>query len=668
MPPRRAAAVKSAQATASQTKPPSKTAAASTSKAASKKRAASPVEEEDDDDGDKQDDQMDEDEDEDEKPKKKKAKTAPKKSSSRAASKKRATLPVKDDDEDKEDDKKDDKKDDADDANDKPDDKKASTSKTDDVKANEADDDSPDAVVDPPAKIATLIRRGKAVPVDPHSKKGDTHEVLVQNDVAFDGMLNQTNIGANANKRVNVIANKSRETGASQTKGPFPTSQAIGEFEKQFKSKSGVQWRERRTAKPKTGKYTWIERDFGDDDDQPAEPEASGSGDKGQEEGKEPIKPPETTAPVEVQGLIKLIFNTDLMNAAMQELNYDANKMPLGKLSKASILSGFSILKDLSEVINDPNGNTARGYGGFAEACSTLSGNYYSYIPHAFGRMRPIPINTAALLKRELDLVDALGDMTIAAKLVQSADTQKDSEGNPIHPVDAHLRGLNLKTIEPLTRDSREFTTLEKYLKESHGATHGHLRPTVKNIFRVERNDDAENFAKGGHDKLEPGKRMLLWHGSRATNFGGILSQGLRIAPPEAPVTGYMFGKGVYFADASSKSLGYTCHHMSHNTGLLLLCEVAARPHVDLYQSDYYAGATSKNAGAIATKGCGRWQPKEWKDAAEVTGNEELRGVDIPNGPLEHGDDHRFGLYYNEYIVYDTSQIKLRYLLEVDVQ
>ncbi len=38
--------------------------------------------------------------------------------------------------------------------------------------------------------------------------------------------------------------------------------------------------------------------------------------------------------------------------------------------------------------------------------------------------------------------------------------------------------------------------------------------------------------------------RQLLWHGSRMTNWIGILSQGLRIAPPEAPVTGYMFGKG----------------------------------------------------------------------------------------------------------------------------
>jgi len=32
-------------------------------------------------------------------------------------------------------------------------------------------------------------------------------------------------------------------------------------------------------------------------------------------------------------------------------------------------------------------------------------------------------------------------------------------------------------------------------------------------------------------------------------NFIGILADGLKIAPPEAPSTGYMFGKGVYFAD-----------------------------------------------------------------------------------------------------------------------
>lgn len=110
---------------------------------------------------------------------------------------------------------------------------------------------------------------------------------------------------------------------------------------------------------------------------------------------------------------------------------------------------------------------------------------------------------------------------------------------------------------------------------------------------------------------------MLLWHGSRTTNFGGpcliiivtlfrcslqfsgILSQGLRIAPPEAPVSGYMFGKGVYFADASSKSLGYTHHHLSENTGLLLLCEVATEPVLELHGAAYDADQQCKKANAL---------------------------------------------------------------------
>ncbi|EDO26345.1 predicted protein, partial [Nematostella vectensis] len=67
--------------------------------------------------------------------------------------------------------------------------------------------------------------------------------------------------------------------------------------------------------------------------------------------------------------------------------------------------------------------------------------------------------------------------------------------------------------------------------------------------------------------------QMLLWHGSRLTNWAGILKQGLRIAPPEAPVTGYMFGKGIYFADMSSKSANYCFATRSKNTGLVLLSE-----------------------------------------------------------------------------------------------
>src|SRR5271163_773631 len=40
---------------------------------------------------------------------------------------------------------------------------------------------------------------------------------------------------------------------------------------------------------------------------------------------------------------------------------------------------------------------------------------------------------------------------------------------------------------------------------------------------------------------------MLMFHGTRATNVLGILSQGLKIALLEAPTSGYMFGKGIFF-------------------------------------------------------------------------------------------------------------------------
>lgn len=51
-------------------------------------------------------------------------------------------------------------------------------------------------------------------------------------------------------------------------------------------------------------------------------------------------------------------------------------------------------------------------------------------------------------------------------------------------------------------------------------------------LFTVQREGEAKRFKP--FKKLH--NRKLLWHGSRVTNFAGILSQGLRIAPPEAPV------------------------------------------------------------------------------------------------------------------------------------
>lgn len=187
----------------------------------------------------------------------------------------------------------------------------------------------------------------------------------------------------------------------------------------------------------------------------------------------------------------------------------------------------------------------------------------------------------------------------------------------------------------------------------------------VINIFRIERQGENDRFNSSPYAKIQNSDRRLLWHGSRSTNFGGILSQGLRIAPPEAPVNGYMFGKGVYLADTSSKSANYCCPYNSRGMGLLLLCDTElGAPMLELDRSNYNAGEEAHKAGKIATLGRGRNIPGGWKDAGCL--NPVLEGVTMPDVAIGSSKDVQDrGLYYNEYIVYDVAQIRQRYLFQV---
>lgn len=187
----------------------------------------------------------------------------------------------------------------------------------------------------------------------------------------------------------------------------------------------------------------------------------------------------------------------------------------------------------------------------------------------------------------------------------------------------------------------------------------------MQDIFRIERDGEEERFQQSQYANIKNSNRRLLWHGSRSTNYGGILSQGLRIAPPEAPVSGYMFGKGVYFADISSKSANYCCSFNSGRVGLLLLCDVElGNPMQELTGANYNAGDDAKAKGCLATLGLGATAPLRWKDASAV--HPSLNGVLLPDASAGTGASGTgLGLGYNEYIVYDVAQIRQRYLLKV---
>lgn len=194
-----------------------------------------------------------------------------------------------------------------------------------------------------------------------------------------------------------------------------------------------------------------------------------------------------------------------------------------------------------------------------------------------------------------------------------------------------------------------------KYAIDTQCETHNRYTLDVQKVYKLGREGSDDRFEPWSKDE----NRMLLWHGSRLTNFVGIISQGLRIAPPEAPVTGYMFGKGVYFADMCSKSANYCFTTPDSNTGLILLCEVALGKMNKLQASDYYANEHRQDKGLSSTKGEGKTSP----DPKTYITLEN--GCVVPCGKGKKDSKLDTSLLYNEYIVYDTAQIKMKYLLKL---
>ncbi|VUC21937.1 unnamed protein product [Clonostachys rosea] len=501
-----------------------------------------------------------------------------------------------------------------------------------------------------------IKKKGIEIPVDSHSPHFFDHKVYVDPDsgMIWDASLNQTNASNNNNKWGRV-----GEIGQSATLPEGTLENAIKGFEKKFKDKSGLPW-DKRGENPKPGKYAFVERSYNPDSDD--DEEDADEGDSKKVKKEEDDAPVECTLEQPIQDLVSLIFNQSYFQAAMSSLNYDANKLPLGKLSKSTITRGFQQLKDLAALIDDPSLANSQWQMSLPAAKEHLSNTFYSLIPHAFGRNRPPIISDNTLLKKEIELLESLSDMKDAADIMKIDRKAKET----VHPLDLQFQGLGLREMTTLDHSSVEFKSLKNYLCESRGATHSYDYK-VEQIWRIERQGEKDRFDQSEYAKMDSDRR-LLWHGSRCTNFGGILSQGLRIAPPEAPVSGYMFGKGIYLADMSSKSAGYCASYISNGHILLLLCEAElGNPMQTLTQASYQAGETAKQNGMVSTWGQGNTGPSKWVDAGDV--HESLKGIKMPDPDVKAGPTNvqNASLFYNEYICYDVAQVRLRYLFRVKV-
>lgn len=113
-----------------------------------------------------------------------------------------------------------------------------------------------------------------------------------------------------------------------------------------------------------------------------------------------------------------------------------------------------------------------------------------------------------------------------------------------------------------------------------------------------------------------------------------------------------MFGKGIYFADMVSKSANYCFTDPRNDTGLMLMCEVALGQSMRLV--DAFNVTNIPNEVHQSVEGVGYYKPSYQK---------YIDGLLVPYGLVLSNIPSR--LHYNEYIVYDIRQVKIKYLFKM---
>ncbi|XP_030585235.1 protein mono-ADP-ribosyltransferase PARP3 [Archocentrus centrarchus] len=480
--------------------------------------------------------------------------------------------------------------------------------------------------------------------VDEHCSLSSCGEVYED----YDCMLNQTNIGHNNNKFyvIQVIrANKKYyswnrwgrvgEAGQNKLSPPFDKAEnAVKDFEKKFKDKTKNNWSDRANFVSHPGKYTLIEVDG----EQDAEVKVDCV------DGK-PVQVTKNVLPCTLdeatQNLIQLIFSNDMFKEAMECMNLDIKKMPLGKLSKAQIAKGFEVLEEIEAAMNQKSG---RGH------LEELSSKFYTAIPHNFGRNRPPTINDKEIVEKKKEMLLVLADIELAQTLKSETEKAQEEMIEVVpHRLDQDYNSLKCR-LTLMEKNTEMFKIIEKYLKAT---SDDYYKPKILNVWEVNRETEGKRFSE--NDNLE--NRRLLWHGTNIAVVAAILKSGLRIMPH----SGGRVGCGIYFASENCKSAGYV--RPCKNTGVMFLSEVALGKEHTITRDD--SSLRNPPAGYDSVVARGHVEPDPSEDIFITL---EDNKVAVPQGrPIRQPQFSDSSFSNSEYLIYKESQCRLRYLLELNM-
>ena len=146
---------------------------------------------------------------------------------------------------------------------------------------------------------------------------------------------------------------------------------------------------------------------------------------------------------------------------------------------------------------------------------NVLSDEFYSVIPHDFGfqKMSSFVLRTNEDVKRKLEMLQSLSEVTFAIRLL--SDVRADAA---VDRITASYEKLACE-LEHLSPGDDVVALISRYVGTTAGNTAGHTHYTleVEDVFAVRRSGEEERFRNGLGSRL--GNHMLLWHGSRLSNW-----------------------------------------------------------------------------------------------------------------------------------------------------
>lgn len=254
-------------------------------------------------------------------------------------------------------------------------------------------------------------------------------------------------------------------------------------------------------------------------------------------------------------------------------------------------------------------------------------------------------------------------DLLKQIEILQLLDSLIDC--NELKTHDALAKYCSITFLEPDTEEGR---LVRGMLMQNLG---GDVDITHMDAFRVARHEEEERERSWAN--IHPSNnRVLLWHGSQNTRFVSILKNGLKLKDDQDQwlIPGGTFDTGLYFTDVVSKSLQY-CGGSSKEC-LLILAEVCLGSMYCVKGRfglcfDWNARRRAQQLGCHSTWGLGR----TWPDPSTAmlgTPDSMVPCCDIPLGQpvnVRSSDGQHPALDYNEFIVYNSEQVRIKYLLRL---